>query len=262
MRRVPKPEMTRRVTEALDLVHLAGFGERRPMALSGGQRQRVALARALVIRPTVLLLDEPLSNLDLKLREEMRLEITTLQRRLGITMVMVTHDQGEALAVSDRIAIMNRGRIEQLGDAHAVYETPASRFVADFIGKTNFLGGRTLGASPAGGYCDVTTEAGTLRLRAPRALRADDLAEVAVRPERLRFAPEAVAGALNLSGTVLRHVYLGNHTETHVRTEDGTVCTVQTGNDGTVRLPGAGESVRLVAAAADCLVFGAGESSL
>ncbi len=128
---------------ALDLVHLAGFGERRPLALSGGQRQRVALARALVIRPTVLLLDEPLSNLDLKLREEMRLEITTLQRRLGITMVMVTHDQGEALAVSDRIAVMNQGRIEQLGDAHSVYENPASRFVADFIGSTNFLPGRS-----------------------------------------------------------------------------------------------------------------------
>jgi spermidine/putrescine ABC transporter ATP-binding subunit len=257
MRRVPKREMTRRVTEALDLVHLAGFGDRRPLALSGGQRQRVALARALVIRPTVLLLDEPLSNLDLKLREEMRLEITALQRRLEITMVMVTHDQGEALAVSDRIAIMNRGRIEQLGDAHAVYENPASRFVADFIGQTNFFAGRTVTGAAAGGYCDVTTEAGTLRLQAPRAVRGDAAVEVAVRPERLRFASEAVAGALDLRGSVLRHVYLGNHTETHVRTNGGAVCVVQTSNDGNAGLPAVEESVRLVAAAADCLVFGA-----
>jgi ABC-type Fe3+/spermidine/putrescine transport system ATPase subunit len=171
----------------------------------------VALARALVIRPTVLLLDEPLSNLDLKLREEMRLEITTLQRRLGITMVMVTHDQREALAVSDRSAVMNQGRIEQLGDARAVYEHPASRFVADFIGSTNFLPGKAHDSSTAGGMCTVSTEAGELRLLAPQALRTGDMVQIAVRPKRLRFGTDTISGAFNLAGTVLRHVYLGSH---------------------------------------------------
>ncbi len=257
MRRVGRSEIDRRVAEALDLVHLAGFGARRPLALSGGQRQRVALARALVIRPTVLLLDEPLSNLDLKLREEMRLEITTLQRRLGITMVMGTHDQGEALAVSDRIAVMRQGRIEQLGDAHAVYENPVSRFVADFIGSTNFLSGQASDAAPAGGYCDVTIEAGEVRLLAPQALRAGEAVQVAVRPERLRFNVPAVPGALNLAGTVLRHVYLGSHTETHVRTSSGALCVVQSGNDGALRLPEVNQAVRLAASASDCRVFAA-----
>src|SRR5205814_7183224 len=129
----------RRVREALDLVQLTGLAERRPLQLSGGQRQRVALARALVIHPTVLLLDEPLSNLDLKLREEMRVEIAGLQRRLGITTVFVTHDQGEALVMSDRIAVMNAGRIEQVGEPAEIYERPATRFVAEFIGRMNIF---------------------------------------------------------------------------------------------------------------------------
>ena len=137
MRRVPSSETAKRVNEALDLMQLAGLGERRPLQMSGGQRQRVALARALVINPTVLLLDEPLSNLDLKLREEMRVEIVAIQRRLGITTVFVTHDQGEALVMSDRIAVMNAGRIEQIGDPAEIYERPATRFVAEFIGRTN-----------------------------------------------------------------------------------------------------------------------------
>jgi ABC-type Fe3+/spermidine/putrescine transport system ATPase subunit len=255
MRRVPRPEITRRVAEALDLVKLGGFGERRPLALSGGQRQRVALARALVIRPTVLLLDEPLSNLDLKLREEMRLEITTLQRRLGITMVMVTHDQSEALAVSDRIAVMNQGRIEQLGDAQSVYEHPASHFVADFIGSTNFLPGKTSESVAAGSLCTVTTECGDVHLLAPQALRQGDAVQVAVRPERMRFGHEARSNALNLTGSVLRHVYLGNHTETHVQTEAGSVCIVHTANDGGARLPSVQQAVALTASAADCRVF-------
>jgi len=139
MRKVASADTARRVKDALDLVKLGGFGERRPLQMSGGQRQRVALARALVINPTVLLLDEPLSNLDLKLREEMRIEIVSIQRRLGITTVFVTHDQGEALVMSDRIAVMNHGRIEQIGDPSAIYEAPATRFVAEFIGRMNMF---------------------------------------------------------------------------------------------------------------------------
>ena len=255
MRRVGKAEIDRRVTEALDLVHLAGFGARRPLALSGGQRQRVALARALVIRPTVLLLDEPLSNLDLKLREEMRLEITTLQRSLGITMVMVTHDQGEALAVSDRIAVMHQGRIEQLGDARDVYEHPASRFVADFIGSTNFLPGKALDGTQAGGFCTVSTEAGAIQLLAPQTLRSGDAVQVAVRPERMHFGSETEPGALNLAGTVLRHVYLGSYTETHLRTTSGSLCVVHSGNNRTAQLPSVAEAVQFAAAAMDCRAF-------
>lgn len=131
MRKVSAIEIAKRVTDALDLVQLAGLGERRPLQMSGGQRQRVALARALVINPAVLLLDEPLSNLDLKLREEMRVEIAAIQRRLGITTVFVTHDQSEALVMSNRIAVMNAGRIEQIGDPSDIYERPATRFVAE-----------------------------------------------------------------------------------------------------------------------------------
>src|SRR3954468_647380 len=142
MRNLPAPDIAARVREALELVQLSGLGERRPLELSGGQRQRVALARALVIRPAILLLDEPLSNLDLKLREEMRVEIAELQRRLKITTVFVTHDQGEALVMSDRVAVMNAGVIEQIGAPADIYERPASRFVAEFIGRMNFFPGR------------------------------------------------------------------------------------------------------------------------
>src|SRR5213595_2921139 len=139
MRRVPRAECRERVRATLAMVGLAGYEERFPRRMSGGQQQRVALARALVIRPSVLLLDEPLSNLDAKLREDMQVDIAGLQRRLGITTVFVTHDQGEALVMSDRIAVMNAGRIEQIGQPAEIYERPATRFVAEFIGRMNFF---------------------------------------------------------------------------------------------------------------------------
>ena len=141
IRNLPKQERTKRVIEALRLVRLEGYVDHYPRQLSGGQQQRVGLARALVYRPKVLLLDEPLSNLDAKLREEMRFEIKEVVTRLGITAMYVTHDQGEALALSDRVAIMNRGRLEQLGSPEEIYERPRSRFVAEFIGLSNFLDG-------------------------------------------------------------------------------------------------------------------------
>src|SRR5690606_23843704 len=139
MRKAEKAAIATRVAEALEKVHLAGLERRYPRELSGGQQQRVALARAIVTRPAVLLLDEPLSNLDLKLREAMRIELKSLQRELGITSVYVTHDQDEALAMSDRIAVMNLGHIEQIGTPEEVYESPASLFVATFVGATNLL---------------------------------------------------------------------------------------------------------------------------
>jgi spermidine/putrescine ABC transporter ATP-binding subunit len=254
MRKIDKAEIARRVDEALTLVQLPHLGERRPLQLSGGQRQRVALARALVIRPTVLLLDEPLSNLDLKLREEMRLEISTLQRRLGITTILVTHDQGEALAVSDRVAVMNRGRIEQVGTPDDVYERPASRFVAGFMGTTNFIAGRA--AAIAGGLCRVETESGTLSATAPALVTEGQAVVVAVRPERLHLLTGAEdADGLRLSGEVLRHVYLGNKTEVYVALPGGAICILEVANDGRQSPHAVNQRVMLGAAAADCRVF-------
>src|ERR1700730_587360 len=158
MRKVAKDEIARRVREAIALVHLTGKEEDRPAQLSGGQQQRVALARALVVRPSILLLDEPLSNLDAKLRDEMRNEIRDIQKRLGITAIFVTHDQVEALTMSDRIVVMNQGRAEQVGPPHEAYEQRATSFVASFLGKTNLLDG------------------------------------VTVRPEKISFAPGGLAG--------------------------------------------------------------------
>jgi iron(III) transport system ATP-binding protein len=142
MRNVAKAERERRVAEALDMVRLGGLGERRPQEMSGGQRQRVALARALVIRPTILLLDEPLSNLDRKLREQMRLELRRLQRTLGITTVFVTHDQEEAMTTADRMAVLDDGVLQQIGTPRDLFDAPSNRFVAEFVGSTNLLPGR------------------------------------------------------------------------------------------------------------------------
>src|SRR5262245_9044803 len=141
MRKVPKPEIETRVKEALKLVRLEGLSERLPRQLSGGQQQRVALARALAIRPDLLLLDEPLSNLDAKLREQVRIEIKELQRKLGITTVMVTHDQEEALTVADRLVVMSEGSVRQIGTQRDLYERPADRFVAGFVGRSSLLTG-------------------------------------------------------------------------------------------------------------------------
>src|SRR5579864_121911 len=160
--RVPKAELRERVTEAIDLVELGGLAKRRPNQLSGGQQQRVALARALVLRPAVLLLDEPLGALDAKIRKQLRLELKALQEEVGITFVFVTHDQEEALSMSDRVAVMNLGRIEQIGTPAEVYEDPATVFVADFLGVSNLMDAEALGTES--GRCAVRV--GDFRLRA------------------------------------------------------------------------------------------------
>ena len=224
MRNVAKAEIARRVAEAIALVKLGGLDERRPHELSGGQRQRVALARALVIRPKILLLDEPLSNLDLKLREEMRLEIAELQRRLAITTIFVTHDQSEALVMSDRIAVMNAGRIEQIGSPADIYERPASRFVAEFIGRMNLFPGRL----DAG---KVIVAGRSLALAIPP--NAREIVLVAVRPERAGIAREAPAeGLLAAHGRIVQVLYLGATREIRMQLEDGTRATVETANTG------------------------------
>lgn len=180
-RRTPRSEIRERVSQALDLVQMRRFGDRRPTQLSGGQQQRIALARALVNRPAVLLLDEPLGALDRQLREEMQLELKLLQSRLGITFVFVTHDQSEALSMSDRIAIMRAGRIEQLADADTVYARPASAYVAAFVGQQNFFRGPVAEAGSA-----VTSAYALVRASAPT-LTSTNLGEAAVRPENIRI---------------------------------------------------------------------------
>ena len=213
-RRTPSAEIVRRVGEALDLVQLDRQGGQRPAELSGGMQQRVALARALVYRPRVLLLDEPLAALDKKLREEMRDELRAIQRSVGITTVFVTHDQAEALGLSDRIAVMSRGRIEQLGAPREIYERPASRFVADFIGASTVLRGRAVAEDRVALSPDLT-----IRVSGGGLLRVGDQIELAIRPERVRLA--AAAGEGTAEARIEGLVYQGALTEVSARLADG-----------------------------------------
>jgi len=209
MRRMAAADIAARVGRALDLVRLAGMEQRYPRELSGGQQQRVALARAIVIEPSVLLLDEPLSNLDASLREHMRFEIREIQRRVGITTVFVTHDQGEAMAVADRMAVMSQGRIRQLGTASQIYESPADVFVAAFIGQANLLRGRA--ARRGDDAAELALADGTaVTVRRAGAAWREGRATLALRPEDLRLAGERQAGLNQLPATVTRVNYLGS----------------------------------------------------
>ncbi|GAB3207103.1 ABC transporter ATP-binding protein [Marinactinospora thermotolerans] len=207
---VPKDEVRRRVGEALDLVELSGLHRRRPGRLSGGQQQRVALARALVNRPGALLLDEPLGALDLKLRQAMQIELKRIQREVGITFVYVTHDQSEALTMSDRIAVMNEGVVEQLGPPAQIYERPASRFVAGFIGTSNLLSGTV--TTGVGEYARVEFDGiGHVLVRTDQT--SGSAVDVTVRPEKVHIgADEPAPGMSRLRGTVGEVVYLGAST--------------------------------------------------
>ncbi|MEV0617757.1 ABC transporter ATP-binding protein [Nonomuraea sp. NPDC050404] len=251
VRRLDKAEREERVREALRLVGLEGYAERRPKQLSGGQQQRVALARALAIRPPVLLLDEPLSNLDAKLRREMRVELRAIQRRIGTTMVFVTHDQEEALALSDRVAVMNGGRIEQLGTPDEVYRRPATRFVAQFIGAANVLEGTvTAGGLDLGGGLVVGGLPGLVE---------GERAVVAIRPERIRLS-EAGAGT---AGTVGYRAFAGDAWHVEVRLADGRMLSVQLPDTGAGAAdpPGAGTSVVASWDPADVIVLESGAGS-
>jgi iron(III) transport system ATP-binding protein len=230
VRRVPPAERRARVARVLELVNLAGLERRYPAELSGGQQQRVALARSLVVEPGILLLDEPLSNLDAKLRERMRWELKALQRRTGITFVYVTHDQSEAMALSDRIAVLHRGALLQYGTPREVYARPSSRTVADFMGLVNLLPGRVLHPGEPG----LVALAGDrpVPLSTPPGATAGQAVQVAVRPESLRLcAPGAAAGGEPddvLAGKVAEATFLGNLTDCHVTLDDGTRVRVQT----------------------------------
>ena len=244
MQRVARAERDRRVAEMLTLVGLAGFAERFPRQLSGGQQQRVALARALAIRPRVLLLDEPLSNLDAKLREEMQIELRTILRSLGTTTILVTHDQAEAMALSDRISVMNAGRIEQVGTPTQVYERPATPFVAGFLGKTNVLPIEV--RAHAGGTAAVI---GGARWPLPGRV-APGMASATIRPEKISFVLDGADAGL--PGTVRTRVFQGAHWLYQVDTPAGSLVVIrQNAGDMT---PGEGAPVRLTWRAEDMTI--------
>jgi spermidine/putrescine transport system ATP-binding protein len=225
----PSGEIAARVADMLKLVRMEQFAKRQTSQLSGGQQQRVALARALAPQPKVLLLDEPLSALDYKLRKEMQIELKRLQTETGITFVFVTHDQEEALTMSDRIAVMSSGNILQVGSPREIYDTPANRFVADFIGETNFLKGKITAIE--GGAATLTLPAGaTLSAPVPDAARSGDEITVMVRPEHARLVPVDSADRADLSGTLSHVVYFGTDTYFNVKLADGEVFTVRQQN--------------------------------
>jgi spermidine/putrescine ABC transporter ATP-binding subunit len=267
MRKVGRDERARRVAESLEIVGLTGLGQRYPRQLSGGQQQRVALARATVIRPTVLLLDEPLSNLDLKLREQLRLEIRQLQQKVGITTVFVTHDQTEALVLSDRIAVMNGGRIEQLGRPAEIYGRPANAFVAGFVGQSNIL---------AADIDRATDTSATVRLAGgqelavslPRAgVGAGQRVRVLIRPEALRVTAsvsEPVGGDASapppghanvLHGTLADVIYLGASANVVVDVPKVGQVTAVVSGAAIAALPAPGGVVSVSASTDECLAL-------
>ena len=207
MKKVPKAEIRERVTEMMEMVQLSGFEKRYPSQLSGGQKQRVAIARALIYRPRVLLLDEPLGALDLKLRKQMQLELKRLQKKLNITFIYVTHDQEEALTMSDRIAVMHDGIIDQLASPTEIYEHPATKFVATFIGETNIYDGCITRIED--GIAVMTLENGAVSVKCPEDFSLLEYATISVRPEKMKFAASPVEG-FELEAQVKDYIYVGS----------------------------------------------------
>jgi putative spermidine/putrescine transport system ATP-binding protein len=237
MRRIPAAEAKKRVAEALELVRLGHLGARYPRQLSGGQQQRVALARALAIRPDVLLLDEPLSNLDAKLRQDVRVEIRELQRRLGLTTVMVTHDQEEALTMADRLVVMADGAVRQVGSQRDLYERPVDRFVADFVGRSTFLEGRVT----APGRFET---AGGLSVQCTGSAPSGP-ASMALRPERVVIGDAAASQPNSFNGTVEFVSYLGAALDIHVKLSNADRVIAQATNRPDALPPALGDRIKL-----------------
>jgi spermidine/putrescine transport system ATP-binding protein len=248
-KRVSKEEIRRRVNEELERVGLAGHANRKPRQLSGGQQQRVALARALVNRPAVLLLDEPLGALDLKLRKQLQVELKRIQQDIGITFVYVTHDQEEALTMSDRIAVMNHGAIEQLGVPEEIYERPRTTFVAGFIGVSNLMPGEVV--STGTGTAELRLDAGVTVRTGAAGVSVGERAHAVVRPEKLqlrRANGAAPDGRASVDGQVESSLYMGTATQVIVRLTDETRMTVlvpNTDEEARRQLPAAGDPARL-----------------
>ncbi|HSM70021.1 MAG TPA: ABC transporter ATP-binding protein [Anaerolineales bacterium] len=224
MQKVPKDEIKTRVADALEMVRMSEYARRQPNQLSGGQQQRIALARALVNRPEVLLLDEPLGALDLKLRKDMQLELKQLQEQVGITFIYVTHDQEEALTMSDRIAVMNKGRVLQIGSPEEIYEHPGTRFVADFIGETNFLEG-TITEVEGEDITVLLDGQAVVKAHGHVSVEKGQVVSVVIRPERLSLGEDGM-----LKGQVEEAIYIGTDMRYIIRLTDNTSVTVREQN--------------------------------
>jgi spermidine/putrescine transport system ATP-binding protein len=237
MKGVDPASRRQRAGQMLELVHLSALSDRMPSQLSGGQQQRVALARALAPEPRVLLLDEPLSALDLKLRQAMRVELKQLQEETGITFLFVTHDQEEALTMSDRVAVMSHGRVQQVGTAREIYETPINRFVAEFIGETNLIEVDVIRV--ADGRADVVMASGQ-RLKCSSATASPGRHALSIRPERVTIAPDG-----ELEASVERVVYLGSDLQLLTRLDGGAEFAVRIQNAARTLVPAPGDRIRL-----------------
>jgi len=235
MKKVPKAEMEERVGQALEMVAMGGMEKRKPSALSGGQRQRVALARAIVCRPKVLLLDEPLSALETKLRQNMQIELKRLQQKLGITFVFVTHDQEEALTMSDRIAVVNKGRIEQIGGASEIYHSPRTTFVANFIGEANIFTAEVIAQTPDAakvlleGKIELEVNGRQLPENAKSVL-------ISIRPEKVHVAPKCREGRNWFEATVQEEIFRGATDTLHLQTEAGVELVAVVANESALEL--------------------------
>ncbi len=251
VRRVPRATIAQKVLKALAMVRLEGFGNRRPAQLSGGQQQRVAVARALVFEPKAVLMDEPLGALDKSLREQLQYEIKRIHRELGVTVIYVTHDQSEALTMSDRIAVFNKGRVEQCGAPGALYDRPANLFVAGFVGENNFLTAQIAGSDDK--QVRATSAAGTF-FATPAGARAG-AAVIAVRPERVLLEPAEAEGITRLGGTVAERYFAGDHVRLVVRLASNEEVAVKASRIDAEHLPEPGEDVIIGWRAADAFAF-------
>jgi len=237
MKKVPQDQIDRRVEEMLALISLPGFGERRPAQLSGGQQQRIALARALINEPAVLLLDEPLGALDLKIRKQLQVELRNIQRKVGITFVYVTHDQEEAMVLSDRIAVMNKGKVIQENTPTTIYHHPANRFVANFIGESNFLSGKVREVAAGQVLLDIPGFALPVRTLTEKPVGKGEAVAVMVRPERMAWRlgpatgdPQDLDNAAE--GIVVKTAFLGMYTQIGVELADGTTVLIHQASEG------------------------------
>lgn len=252
-RGMPKEQRAKLVGEALELVHLPGYGGRYPRQLSGGQQQRVALARAIVFKPRLLLMDEPLGALDKQLRENLQLEMRRLHADLGITFIYVTHDQEEALTMSDRIAVMNEGLVAQIGAPEDLYDRPGSRFVASFIGESNFLPATVCGLE--GGVVVADCQGATIRAVCPGRPATGDKVMLTTRPERLRFADNGCDPTHNrLSVTVTEAVFAGERCRYMLQAGDGTSVVLKEPSSAAIRRRAVGERVEIAWSVADTIL--------